>query len=348
MKGKLLLFIITCLLTFSSKAQVTTELTGLVSPSAICIEGNMMYYCSNQQIYSADLTQTPLTPQVLATPAPHDYMTGMAVYNNKLYYSNVTADKISYVDLSVSSPTEVDVVTGIIEHPQQITIIGDELYYITNYPTSIYKIDLTQTTPTPTLVYSSSGTIYDGFGLEAIGTTLYFTDLSGGQVYSMDLTQSPVTPTVITTSYFPSCLSVVGNQLYFNSYLLGETYKLDTTTNTVTTIATGVGYPVGLDYYNGKMYIIDYFNGKIFSTAVPLATDNMVKNTIAIYPNPATDFISIANLQEATTYEIYSVDGKQVLAGTIAPDTNIDVQTLAQGMYVVKTANGATQRIVKL
>ena len=347
MKRTLLLIVFTYLFAFSGKAQVATELSGLISPYGMTIDGTTMYLCADLKVYSVDLTQTPLTAQLLVTPSPSGYIAGMDVYNNKLYFSYEGLGKISYVDLTASTPTVVDVITGI-GTPEGITVVGSDLYYITfNSPVGIYKIDLTQATPTPTLVLS--GTFSSGFGLDSIGTTLYYTDFNGSSVYSLDTTQATPTPTFLASIPYATGIKAVGNTLYIAAYLDNTIYEYNLNTMAVSTLVTGTGNPVGIDYYNSNLYMTDQGSGAILSTnATPLATETMVKNTIAIYPNPTTDFISITNLQEATTYEIYSVDGKQVLAGTIAPDAKIDVQTLAQGMYVVKTANGATQRIVKL
>jgi hypothetical protein len=66
------------------------------------------------------------------------------------------------------------------------------------------------------------------------------------------------------------------------------------------------------------------------------------KNSIQIYPNPASSTLSIS-AQEVVNVVIMSADGKVVISATAA--TSIDVSNLADGMYMVSIYNQQHQLI---
>jgi hypothetical protein len=74
-------------------------------------------------------------------------------------------------------------------------------------------------------------------------------------------------------------------------------------------------------------------------TGVGVVTD---KNSIQIYPNPASSTLSIS-AQEVVNVVIMSADGKVVINATAA--TSIDVSNLADGMYMVSIYNQQHQLI---
>jgi hypothetical protein len=67
------------------------------------------------------------------------------------------------------------------------------------------------------------------------------------------------------------------------------------------------------------------------------------KETLKIYPNPATNYITIEtpnNNYEKIKTEIYSVDGKLLKTEQTENRERINVETLKTGVYVVKTTDG--------
>ena len=96
------------------------------------------------------------------------------------------------------------------------------------------------------------------------------------------------------------------------------------------------GYPI-LSWYYYNFYSIDA---------------NNVNNTIAIYPNPVSDYIYIelSDNSICTAIEIYSLDGRLVKSQTNNLST-IDISSLPMGVYIVKIrmADGKefSERIVK-
>ena len=90
------------------------------------------------------------------------------------------------------------------------------------------------------------------------------------------------------------------------------------------------GYNHDIDY---NTEIVNFFNNTTDVNDVVEATDN----TLAIYPNPANDVITVDK-----KVQIYDLCGKLVMKGS----GKIDVSTLPEGMYFVKSENDCSKLII--
>lgn len=77
-----------------------------------------------------------------------------------------------------------------------------------------------------------------------------------------------------------------------------------------------------------------------------LAVSDLNKDKLNIYPNPAKSFIKIAGLENATDYEIFSMDGKFIKKGTANPDSEISISNFVKGTYILKF-NNQSIKIIK-
>jgi|GEM_PF-2290045 len=105
----------------------------------------------------------------------------------------------------------IDVVTGI-HWPSQMEIVGDELYFIEYGQHNILKINITDPTPDPVLVYNTGDFTMD---IKVQGDRLFYTLYSGDAIYEIDL--SDPTPTAIafvTGLVAPRRLFLDGSDLY--------------------------------------------------------------------------------------------------------------------------------------
>jgi PKD repeat protein len=69
--------------------------------------------------------------------------------------------------------------------------------------------------------------------------------------------------------------------------------------------------------------------------------DEIFGETISLYPNPATNYLRISGLDNATRIAVLSADGKKVLETNISGNTQqIDTKSFAQGIYIVEISNG--------
>lgn len=64
-----------------------------------------------------------------------------------------------------------------------------------------------------------------------------------------------------------------------------------------------------------------------------LATSEVSKNTIQIFPNPVSDFIRISGMNDGRTIQIYNIDGRLVRSEMF--DSKIDVAQLSPGIYIL-------------
>lgn len=64
-----------------------------------------------------------------------------------------------------------------------------------------------------------------------------------------------------------------------------------------------------------------------------LAVQDVKQNSIQVYPNPASDFITISNVSSKTKFEIFNVAGQLVNQGTT--DGKVNVSKLAKGVYIL-------------
>lgn len=70
-------------------------------------------------------------------------------------------------------------------------------------------------------------------------------------------------------------------------------------------------------------------------------------NSIAIYPNPSSDFLKLNNLKDKEDFSIINNLGQEVKNGTITTNENIDIQSLSTGIYYLKLKRGKTIKFVK-
>lgn len=100
------------------------------------------------------------------------------------------------------------------------------------------------------------------------------------------------------------------------------------------------GFTVG-DIASSKSDIYFDYNLPIVTNTVTtqisvLSTSEFVKNNFSVYPNPATSFITIENKGNLDfEYEIFDINGKQLVKGTDANSKQVDISALQKGFYFI-------------
>lgn len=93
----------------------------------------------------------------------------------------------------------------------------------------------------------------------------------------------------------------------------------------------------------------NYIGIDTFSLVRPaLAVSDAGKAKVALYPNPATDYLNVSSTSKISKVEVYDISGKKVNAELV--DNKVNVQNLAKGSYVIKiTDNSGTtsQKFIK-
>ncbi|WP_375437107.1 T9SS type A sorting domain-containing protein [uncultured Hymenobacter sp.] len=83
-------------------------------------------------------------------------------------------------------------------------------------------------------------------------------------------------------------------------------------------------------------------------TAIPLATRNAGKNgAVSVFPNPATDVLSIRANDEniKTSVTVVDLTGRTILHGTTTADGTFNLRGLPTGSYIVTVDDGAGRSI---
>jgi len=120
---------------------------------------------------------------------------------------------------------------------------------------------------------------------------------------------------------------------------------------TITPAATGVYY-FGFNDYTPAVPLGIMLIDNIVLTVSNLSTseNQLSKNTVAVYPNPTSDYLNVRSKQKNAGIKIYDVSGKMVLSLDKA-EQKIDVSQLMKGTYflTLKNADGtsSTNKFIK-
>ena len=204
-------------------------------------------------------------------------------------------------------------------------------------------------------------TVYVGLGTN--GTT-YFKDLWEYNIGSDSWSQKANLPGVARwyAGYFS-----IGNYGYMGSgndgySYLQDFYQYDRSTDSWTQIPdlTGVGRCEAFSFFiNDRGFIGSGLTDQFAYTPdfweyTPswYGIDNTMQPNmlINIYPNPATDYISIETKETGVTAFIYSMHGQLLIQKTLGQTNQIDVSKLATGVYALKLVtakNESVKRFIK-
>lgn len=92
---------------------------------------------------------------------------------------------------------------------------------------------------------------------------------------------------------------------------------------------------------------------KTFSTVIPVnisatsGIDDVAYNTVRVYPNPATEYITI-DCEGDAVVEVYALSGARVIKTSVAHGGMVNVAMLPCGTYVVRVNDGMSVRTAKL
>jgi endonuclease I len=100
-----------------------------------------------------------------------------------------------------------------------------------------------------------------------------------------------------------------------------------------------VDYPNLADYIFGAN-----FDQQWFST---LSTQNPIENRVAVYPNPASEYLIVSGLEGSSKVEIYTITGQLVQSQDFDNEIQINLD-LHVGMYLVKVTNGTQSTTKKI
>lgn len=77
-------------------------------------------------------------------------------------------------------------------------------------------------------------------------------------------------------------------------------------------------------------------------------TDNNASqdNKILIYPNPAADYIYVANIESEAQILLFSIEGKLLIKSPIKASEALNISNIPAGIYLIKV-NNQTVKLIK-
>lgn len=87
----------------------------------------------------------------------------------------------------------------------------------------------------------------------------------------------------------------------------------------------------------------------VTTTINALSTSDFEKNNFAVYPNPASNFVTISSeLSVDATYEISDINGKLLLNGKVENNREIDISQLQSGFYLINISSEYQKQTFKI
>jgi sugar lactone lactonase YvrE len=109
--------------------------------------------------------------------------------------------------------------------------------------------------------------------------------------------------------------------------------------------------PVGMVYINNTLYVADLEGHTIRKITTPTTSvdELALSTTMNMYPNPASNKVTLLNVHEGQKVALYNVQGVQI-AEFISEGTKIelDLSAYAKGVYLLKSVHNGSVSNAKL
>lgn len=176
--------------------------------------------------------------------------------------------------------------------------------------------------------------VQSDIGIENISETsaaITWDDIPGASEYIIDIYSDAALTNVIATDTLPSSSKRPGSEkeagFIFNVQDLAENTR----------------YFYAIESFDSENTTLTHTEGS-FKTLGELGIGSVTRKPINIYPNPATDVITIEGIGNGATIRIFDVSGREVLATT---HTTIYVGALSKGIYIISSDKYTGKFIVK-
>ena len=169
---------------------------------------------------------------------------------------------ILFLNILSSYAQAIDVVTGL-NDPKRLYINGNDLYF--SQPTEVFKIDITQSSPTPVSVVSGFAS---ATGLAMDGTILYIAEFFEGRISRIDVSDPTATSEVFVSGLdTPNVLMISGDYLYYSDNNSDIVARIDLrSTDPVPEVIADFNFnftPIGLAFDENILYMGQAGSGRV-------------------------------------------------------------------------------------
>ena len=158
-----------------------------------------------------------------------------------------------------------------------------------------------------------------------------------------------ISPDIDLNGFFPKeMIDITAGDLltlqYVRYNIEDETYSISEseplTLNSIDDIELTISNLSNTPYLLG-FYLLDYFKNETVLISEDIFTpiiERVALNNLKIYPNPASQFITISAPFGDKPYNLDIIDlsGKSVMNKQVSPNENIDVSALENGVYILR------------
>lgn len=339
MKKQILTIIVTILSVYSSVGQEFIDNSG--NP----VNGSDVIKLKNSHYYEKRGTKSATI--INSIPSPVSGINDIAYDGQYLWVEGYNA--FNLYQISPISGSVIRTIPTNVSYPKGLTFDGNYLWLSDADNLIIQKIDtangnVLQTFPTPT----SPSQSFPG-GLAWDGVNLWFNDdkdgscsFPGDSTFKLN-TSGQTLQAFNAVSSCPKGLTFDGQYLWSSDNANDEIYKIDVSTFLVieTIDAPGGNYPNGLAFDGQYLWVSNNDADSIYQidigfTPTGFSNSNTTLNQLIIYPNPASNQITIISEQLAIIeINIFSISGK-IIKSFQENTRTINIADFPNGIYFIQ------------
>ena len=299
-------------------SQTVDAITDIQGPGRLHAAGNDLFICNGQfqndnYIIHVNMSQASLVADTIAYRSQSELADMMKV-GDYLYITDFEANQILKYDLSVSPATFSVAIDEGITNPNGMLLIGNALYFTQSIDKvgKLSRFDVSERNPVVEDVVLNLDFPIDV--VEHKGK-VYISEHNAARISQIDLAVPNPEAIPIIEGIPVVGMEIVDNKLYAAASRANKIIEVDL--EAVSPVAvdfiTEVDYPVDVERIGSELFIVQNESNKVVKTGISISFDlNTGKESIAIYPNPSSDFIYLKDMIESQAYSIFDITGKKI------------------------------------
>ena len=328
-----------------ASAQLTDVVTGVFYPIDMVQYGDEIYISAQSSFKISKIDLLDPNPVEIDVLTGLNFVPSLAVHGDDLYFSEAHENRISKLDLTDPGAGATVVVAGL-SHPYGLAVKGDELYFAERTGHRVSKIDLNDAAPISVMVAGVTGNPAE---IAIHGDDLYIMDSFEGNIKYKDLAGTAMASTVWMSGLIATGMTIHNGYLYASDHINGKIHQVLLSTQVTTEYLTGLNEPYATVITGPEMYIAEAGGFKIskFTDLVLPIEEEIVGESLVLYPNPARNEIRLQGLERLTDFLIYNGMGQVVRKGQVNDREPFSIEGLESGIYLLELADGHTLKFMK-